>query len=420
MTKLWDPDAEIIGRLNGLKDVQQAATQAQIEGANSEAAIRTLLLRHAELMIERDITIDEYNRLAAEHNHLVEGYHNLLNLRARAQDNVLDSYLNNPAFRILRDHYTDEAARSHGLAAQFAYLTAKALEYDLLLPMAEWDPVSGVSANDLFKARSADDIRNYLGYLDALKVQLGSPGERNRFPYRISLARDLLGLSDENLDPDGVLTPSQRAQLRYEAFQAFLGQHTIAAPAGGQTVAIEFNFTTSLLDQRIFSPNIWNNRIAGVGLPAEVPGTQGLSINLLTRQFAELGTPEVGLTHGGYASYRTATGEVVEYTPENAKLVGYSVPSGFESKTKTALILTDVNGNGRGTPTSALFNRSVAASNWTVHIDLTSPFNAMLDITQLEDIEIQMDTTGIALPALQEAAHLDAARLQAAFEQPTR
>ena len=89
----------------------------------------------------------------------------------------------------------------------------------------------------------------------------------------------------------------------------------------------------------------------------------------------------------------------------------------LESKTKTALILSSVNGNGQGTPSSALFNRSVAASNWRLRFDLTSPFNAELDYTQLEDIEINMDTTGIALPAAKEAAQHDAQRLQAEFEQ---
>ncbi|MBV7336384.1 hypothetical protein KFU94_50770 [Chloroflexi bacterium TSY] len=149
-----------------------------------------------------------------------------------------------------------------------------------------------------------------------------------------------------------------------------------------------------------------------MGLPQDVPNTQGISINLLTRQFGDMGTPEVRLTHGGHASYRTATGEIVEYVPENAKLSGYTVPSGFESKTKTATILSSVNGNGRGTPSSALFNRSVAASNWTLRIDLNSPFNDKVALDQLEDIEINMDTTGIALANRIQVAQVDAHRLQ--------
>jgi hypothetical protein len=128
-----------------------------------------------------------------------------------------------------------------------------------------------------------------------------------------------------------------------------------------------------------------------------------------------MGTPEVQLTEGGHATFRTTTGTIVEYVPENAKLSGYPVPAGFESKTTTATILASVNGNGRGSPSSALFNRSVAASGWVLRIDLSSPFNKKLDITQLEDIEINMDTTGIALANNVQAAEVDAANLQAAF-----
>jgi hypothetical protein len=407
MTAVWDPAAEELGRLNGLRDVQQAATQAAIAGANSEATIRNLLLRQAELLIEMDIAIDEYNRVAAEHNHLVQKYRNWINLRAKAQENLLDSYLNNPAYRILRETETVEAARSHGLAAQFAYLTAKALEYEFLtLP-----PFT----KDIFKARTADDVDNFLIALEQWRVALGSPGDRNRYPYRISVTQDLLGLSDENIDPDGDLTPSQRAQLRYQLFQEILQEHTTPD-------SLELPFTTSLLAQEegganMFSSNIWNNRIAGVGLPADVPGMQGVSIDILTRQFGNIGTPEVILTHGGQASYRTVDNEIVEYVPANAKLAGYVTPSGFNKKTKTAVILASVNGNGQGTPNSALFNLSVAASSWVLRIDLNSSFNADLDLSQIEDIEILMDSTGIALPTRRQQAQLDALRLQAESEQ---
>ncbi len=407
MTTVWDPAQEELGRLNGLRDVQQAATQAQIVGANSEAAIRNLLLQQAELMIEMDIAIGEYNRLAAEHNHLVETYRWRLNLRAKAQQNVRDSYLNNPAYRILRDTLTVEAARSHGEAAQFAYLTAKALEYEFLAPPP--------FINNIFKARTADDIDNFLIDLTQLYLALGGgTGARNRYPYRISIAQDLLGLSDENLDPDNSMTPTERAQLRYQLFQEFLQQHVISD-------TLKFPFTTSLLVQKeggisIFSPNIWNNRIAGVGLPVGVPGTQGLFINILTWQLVDAGTPEVILTHGGHASYRTADREIVEYTPGNARLSGYVVPPVFENKTRTAVILSSVNDNGLGTPSSALFNLSVAASSWTLRIDPGSPFNAELDITQIEDIEILMDTTGIAVPGRAKEAQMDALRLQAEFD----
>ena len=406
VAKIWDPAQEEIGRLNGLRDVQQAATQAEITGANSDATIRNLLLQQADLMIELDMAINQWNRLSAEHNHLVEKYRNLLNLRAQAQSDLLDSYLNNPAYRILRDTTTVEASRSHGIAAQFAYLTAKSLEYEFLQPVP--------FMSDIFKARTADDIDNFLLDLEQHRVALGSPGQLNRYPYEISIAEDLLGLSDENLDPNGTMTSFERAQLRYQLFQEFLQDHVY-------TNTVEFQFTTSVQDNNIFSQNVWNNRIAGVGLPENVPNTQGLGINILTRQFGDAGTPEVILTHGGQASYRNVQGEITEYIIDPTRLSGYAVPAGFQNKNTTAVIHSSVNGNNNGTPNSALFNLSVAASNWTVKIDLTSPFNNDLDITQIEDIVILLDSTAIALPNLHmKVLEEEAQRLSEQFEQAKR
>jgi hypothetical protein len=396
---VWDPAQEQLAALESEQALKQAINQAEILNANSEATIKTLLLQIAELAIEKQIAFEEMNRLLSEHNDLVSQYNQMLNLREQARADVVDSNLANPAFRILRDQTTLEAARSIDVAAQFAYLAAKALESEFLVRYG--------GLHNIFKARTADDVDNFMNDLEAFRVGIGSPGERNRYPYRISVAKHLFGLTDENLDPEGVLSPSERARLRFEGFQALLARSQITDTATGQVIGFELSFATSLLNNQIFTPNVWNNRIAGVGLPADVPGTQGISINVLTRQFGDIGAPEVQLTHDGHASYRTVNGNIVEYVPENAKLAGFTTPPGFESKSKTATILASVNGNGRGTPSSALFNRSVAASGWTLRIDLRSPFNNKLDITQLEDIEINMDTIGIALSSNAQSAQAD-------------
>lgn len=404
---VWDPAQEELAQLESAQALQQAVNQAKVLNANSDATIKTLLLQTSELAIEKEIQLEEMNRLLTEHNDLVNQYHQFLDLREQARADLLDSNLANPAFRILRDQTTVEAARSIDVAAQFAYLTAKALEAEFLTRYP--------NLHQIFKARTADDVDNFLNDLEAFRVAIGSPGDRNRFPYRISVAKDLFGLTDENLDPTGKLSASERARVRFEAFQALLQRSKVTDPTSGQVIGFELGFATTLLNNKMFTPNIWNNRIAGVGLPADVPGTQGIAVNVLTRQFGDIGAPEVQLTHDGHASYRTVNGAIVEYVPENAKLAGFATPPGFESKSKTATILASVNGNGRGTPSSALFNRSVAASNWTLRIDLRSPFNNKLDLTQLEDIEINMDTTGIALANNAQAAQVDAERLQASF-----
>jgi hypothetical protein len=177
---VWDPAAKELAKLESAQALQQAVNQAQVLNANSAATIKSMLLQSAELSIEEKIQLEEMNRLASEHNDLVTQYNNFLNLREQARADVVDSNLANPAFRILRDQSTVEAARSIDVAAQFAYLTAKALESEFL--------VRYPSLNNIFKARTADDVDNFLNGLEAFRVAIGSPGERNRYPYRISVA----------------------------------------------------------------------------------------------------------------------------------------------------------------------------------------------------------------------------------------
>jgi len=112
------------------------------------------------------------------------------------------------------------------------------------------------------------------------------------------------------IDPNRTLSATERHNLRFQRFQDFLQQNFTA-----ETNTVEFEFLTSIENNNIFTPNVWNNRIAGVGLPADVPGTEGISLNIETRQFCDVGTPAIILTHGGHASYRTVTGDIIEYTP---------------------------------------------------------------------------------------------------------
>jgi hypothetical protein len=115
---VWDPAQNDLARLESEQALQQAINQAAILNANSAATIKTLMLQTAELAIEKKIAFEEMNRLFAEHNDLLNQYNHFLNLRAQAQADVVDSNLANPAFRILRDQTTVEAARSIDVAAQ--------------------------------------------------------------------------------------------------------------------------------------------------------------------------------------------------------------------------------------------------------------------------------------------------------------
>ena len=399
--KKWDPTAEAIRGYESLKALKEAEAQAEIEGANSAAVIKNLLLQQSELLLEYEIALEEFNKVVAEHNHLAQRYSRLLNKRALAVNRVIqhNSHLVNPAYRVMRDTLTVRAAEAIDLAAQFAYLTAKAAEYDLLTPYP--------SIGEIYKARTANDIRRFLDDLIVWYQAADRPGQLNRYPYTISIAKDILGLTDENLDPEGTMTQEELEQLRYERFQEFLQQQIL------EDGTLEFQFATSL-DQRrsetqyLFETIIWNNRIAGIGEPLEA--NEGVSLNIVTRQTGDVGRPVVVLKHGGQASYRNPTGDIVHYDPGTAVPVGYVLPAGLNPADTTVVLRPGINGEG-AIPNSGLINLSVAASSWTFRIPIES--KGYLDYSQIEDFEIYLDTSGRALPGHEAQAERDALRLQA-------
>ncbi|HSJ54385.1 MAG TPA: PKD domain-containing protein [Anaerolineae bacterium] len=399
----WDPNAEAIAAYESIKDLKQAEAQAAIEGAASAATIKNLLLEQSEALQEWEVATAELNQVVVEHNNMLEKWSRLVNLYTEAVPTVMtyNSHLLNPAYRLWRDSLTVQASRAHSLAAQFAYLTARASEYELLTPFP--------NLGDALKTRTANDIRTFLDDLKVWHQALDLPGQLNRYPYTLSVAQDLFSLTDEELDPGVVLTPEELAEERYKRLQEAFARRI-------DNGDLEIVFSTSLDQQRpgghfVFSPNIWNNRIAGIGEP--LASDVGVKVNIITTQPVDAGMVEVVLVHDGQATYRNASAQDVIYDPATAVPVGYLIPAELSPAQTTVVLRPDVNGVG-GLPNSGLVNLSVAASHWKLRIPATSWGN--LDVSQIKDIEIFLDTTGRSLPSRTVEAADDAARLEAGLE----
>ncbi|HEM62234.1 MAG TPA: hypothetical protein ENO24_08080, partial [Chloroflexi bacterium] len=399
----WDPSAEAIAAYEGIKDLKEAEKDAAIEGANSAATIKNLLLSQSEALEEWEIATAEMNQVILEHNTMVEKWSRLVNLYAEAVPMIMtyNSHLLNPAYRLWRDSLTIQSSKAHALAAQFAYLTARASEYELLTPFP--------NLGDAYKTRTANDIRTFLDELKVWHQALDLPGQLNRYPYTLSVAQDFLSLTDEQLNPDGVLTTEEIGQERYDRLQEALASRIVDGN-------LEIVFSTSL-DQRrpggslVFSPNIWNNRIAGIGEP--LAGNVGVSVNIVTTEPVDAGGIEVVLVHDGQATYRNAAAQNVVYDPATAVPVGYLIPTELSPAHTTIVLRPDINGVG-GLANSGLVNLSVAASHWKLRIPADSWGN--LDVSQIKDVTISLDTTGRALPDRTAEAEDDATRLAAGLE----
>ncbi len=412
-----DPNAYKIAQENSFQSLKQAVSDADVEGAASAATVKNLFLQLAEAKIEEQIARSEVNQLIAEHNSLVQKEGRLTNDRSLSANRVLtaNSHLLNPAYRILRDTLTLQASKSQGLAAQFAYLTAKAAEYDLLTTYPK--------LNDVYKARTWADLRLFLDNLKVWYQANNQPGQLNRYPYTLSLAKDIWGLTDESLAVESRSTGKSIAALRAKHFQ-----ENLTACRSGNT--LQCTFSTSLEQQRpgkqfVFSPNIWNNRIAGLGKP--LANNTGVSVVIVTRQLAgEITQPEVVLIHGsragGAEAYRNARGQAVYYDPGPAVPVGYSLPPELSPANTTIVLNPGLDTNRDGVyerapvPNGGLINLSVASTSWVLRIPASA--QGGLDYSKIEDIQILIDTTGRALPNLGRQAERDAALLQAGQELP--
>ena len=325
---------------------------------------------------------------------MVEQYRLLMAQHQEAMGSIVDDYLEMPFFRLERDDAALRATDRLDRAVQYAYLEAKALEYFQLEPLA-W-------LSDLYWVRRTSDLRDFLDRLDTSYAPL-DPNLFSKKESRLSIAYHILGLTDENLNPDGTLSPAQVEQLRYQRFQELLqSSHIVNEELGVDKYAIPF---TTYLDMENgpffigashYRISRWNSSDPGCST-----GCRGVWLNLVTDQpDSDFGgdRPALKLTHGGQATYKNGEGEIVTYDPGPAAIIGQDLPEGFGDEVRS--ILKDVHLNlppasepDQNLCVNGFHNFSIATSQWIIEIDMNETGNAALDISQLKDIEVRMDAT---------------------------
>ncbi|MCB9116243.1 MAG: hypothetical protein M9936_00345 [Caldilinea sp.] len=408
-TTTTDEDAVSLAKLTRDAILEDADIRAEMEKRNSEAQILTWLLEKSTLEINKHAAEAEFNRLVMRHNHLGQQYHHWKNLRDMAVGIELDSYLNNPIYRILRENLTIQSSRSFRIAAQYAYLAAKALEYEYLMPLnGGYDALADArkpNIDDIFSARTAAEIGNFLTALDnyrrAKTDELGVIS-RSHTPYSISVRERVFGLS-ERVEDNG-------------SFNSMLLRYY---DVNSRVLRIPFVTTLEQFDTSL----LWNYRIAPVD-PNNPnigcsPGCNGVAVSILHRPGVFVGTPQIRIEHGGTETFMDREGNVVEYTPGNSSsfvsglLVDYGSSTMIENQlgripdrprrgTVTAGFDCEPPPSPQmcGIPTSELFNLSPAASSWFLVIDLSdnAPSNKYLKLEMIDDIIIYMDVTRISRP----------------------
>ena len=169
----------------------------------------------------------------------------------------------------------------------------------------------------------------------------------NTSDFTISVAQQVLNLTDEALAREGFVTPEAAQAERVRRFRLWVSQNTVAndfePPFDGKPV-LRFSLTTSLLDGGVFSNVIqqgfdryWLLKMAGIGDPK--PSSTGLSVNLLTDENG-LSYRTMNIKQGGVAHLRSQSGCVFDYRlMPPAVLMGLEWPSNQPPEQATAVSL---------------------------------------------------------------------------------
>lgn len=388
----FDANALAIGTYENLKQLKEAAIQADVEKVRSAQRVKELLIQETEQLIQVENAQIELKRVVAEHNMLRDRYMLLLSQRAAAKEQLAASNLAKPYYRLARDSAALATARTLDAAVQVLYLAAKAYEYDTLTPY------SGM--NKLYLVRNENDVYEVANKLHTEYTLALDPNRNFSIgKHNLSLAQDVLGLSDAILNPDGALNPAEVEQLRRAQFQTLLSQ----ARRGDK---VTFTFATTV-DNSEFLRSVWNERITDAAsiMPGCATGCRGLGVNLVTDQPASefaTGLPAVRLTQGGVATYRDSAGQTVSYRPGPAAIVGFQAPAGLDKYDAVDVLNANVNAASNSEPGGGSFSnkfrmRSVAAGKWVLELDLTETVNHPIQLDKIHDIEIGFDTTYLTL-----------------------
>ena len=158
-----NPGAFVEAALRPGQILGQAAHDMKIEDANSEAAIRTLFLELAGARKDIDLAFQHYLEATDDFDGVVGTLEENVFEAQRERSYVLASPANDPGYRMVRDSLRLNLAKELEKATRVAYLAARRAEYEYAAQLS----LDNFRISDIYKARTADDVTNFLTDLDS-------------------------------------------------------------------------------------------------------------------------------------------------------------------------------------------------------------------------------------------------------------
>ena len=374
--------------------LQEALKDYRIAQMNvtDEITIKTYLTNIAETEIEIGLAIQSKNSAIADFDNSMKERDNLVFVYKKAieqmnytVDTVKDKL---PEVRILRCQAAIDLSRNLSNAIHYAYLAAKALEYKYMKPLVNVSLLNEtLNIHDLYKVQTVGDLTSFLSKLTA--YDNCAWGSVSRTTIAISLAKDILGLTDKYLNPNNALSTSDVTKLRYEKIQAYLSNRINKSDN-----SLLFDFSTSLNNYAISKWNKYNLKVwyGTAAPPCDPVPTKGAAVKFLTTQPTSI-TPYVNLTQKGHSTYLNKNKEILAYVPvsEYLNLLSEDVEATLSTTGRfNAYVNRDPDSDQLWDP--SFKGRSVASSDWEMKI--TDIGDSSIDWSKVTDIVLYLDTMG--------------------------
>lgn len=381
--------AEISGMIQGEKDILAATQSASIDGIQSAAVIKQILLEEATLLlslqsaqVNLDIENARYDQYKSQLEQIISNYQ-------QANENYVEAYYNNPAYRIERDQLVEAAEISFETAMTESYYAAKALEYlwsekfnnpvmrldgglaESLSP--SFDPF--IRAESVFASRfasvrspSLDDFMDGLQAWDVKMRQLRAPAGQSA-SLSLSMRKDILGYNSDDIVYDKVL------------FRDFISENRKPG-LNVEKDDLEFEFTIEIADESLL-PNHPNIKIEDIRLNL-VSGVQSI------RGGSDVSPALIDLVQLDKAMIRSFFAEY----PVNDDLIHYDLQEGrtIEKSPFVATVESSIDNfaSPQAIPNVQLEGHSPAITRWVLRIKMSRGQNEQLVLENLDDIELDI------------------------------
>ncbi len=397
-----------IAHLEASKERLAAAEQSRIEGINSSARVKTLLLGMNTLVVDsaeaRLLMQQEVARLAALYREISE----LESRIAERNSGLAARYFADPVHRLAADWRMIEANLGFEEAQRWLFFMVRALEFKWNTPFAGFAHDGRTwSVSTLFKLRNADELEAFFNAMNAFDALINR-GKTYRFDW-FSVREDFMGLKmldDEGQTAEYIDPVTGETHDAIGMFRAILAR-SVRPVQGGQEIVIEFNTVRQIpggfffvgptfnLDGTVASPGRFLNKIDY--LQIRLPGDHTLGRSQLAGR----------LTYGGTSFIRNFN--VGQFDPERSdrlvnEMTSYSTrywffdPTPGQQRWKFTEGLTidavemQLSDDPRQPPTVGKIHefkeRSVAATGWRLVIPLVQQNTQVLKLDELNDIEI--------------------------------